>query len=144
MSGHFLDIIREIVKEAARAEIQQQDIMNKNGADLAYIDKANLANVLGLSDQQKLGVTPFPSPQNTAINIGGGGGDDLQSPPPIPKQTKSKWPMILGSAVLGSALTAGGIALPHLLKPREPNTQANTQPDQEPGIGQVGIKVEGW
>ena len=59
------DTLDDIVREWARAKIQKMDILNHNGAMLAYTSKAELANRVGLTDRQKLGVTPFPSPPSS-------------------------------------------------------------------------------
>lgn len=65
--GMHQDTLDAIVREWARAKIQKLDILNHNGAMMVYNAKADLANKLGLSEKQKLGVTPFPSPSSLAI-----------------------------------------------------------------------------
>ena len=65
------DTCDSILRDWARATIQVKDIANYNGANLAYNHAANTANQLGLSEQQKLGVAPFPGrPNETTIQVG--------------------------------------------------------------------------
>lgn len=157
VNGGTLD---EIVREWARAQIQRMDIVNYNGAQLSYNHQADMANRLGLSDKQKLGVTPFPCPthQTLAMNSGSGiqesktdegqdtsqqtrqsTGDAVQPPVPSDNKTRSLlWPTI-GAAALSALLTAGSIGGTAWVmqddKPRE------TQVDPE---GRVGVDVIGW
>jgi len=111
------DLLGKIVSEWARAEIQKKDILNYNGALLSYTDKARIANLLGLTDQQKLGVTPFPSPTTVAI----GGSSDSSSNSDLlsrleklaaPAATKQNdWWKYLLVALASIGTTIGGVAL---------------------------------
>lgn len=119
------DLVGKIVSEWARTEIQKRDILNYNGAMLAYTDKARIANLLGLSDDQKLGVTPFPSP--TTIAIGGNQTEPARQAElrdadprqqekqaavaPPQQQQQSDWWKYLVAAVAASGVTLGGMAL---------------------------------
>jgi hypothetical protein len=154
----YPDTLDDILREYARVKIQRIDIMNHNGAMLAYTDKANMANKLGLTEQQKLGVTPFPSPTNTNI-VSGISQDQLgeiiesvlknreqqQSNQQQSNQQQSQQPQQLQqsqpdnkqkiiNAVL-VALAAGGLTL---------GTLSYLDKPTDPGIGNVGVEVEGW
>ena len=159
----------QIVREWARAQIQRMDIVNYNGAQLSYNHQADMSNRLGLSEKQKLGVTPYPCPTNQTLEVGG----DRQPEEPrqeerheeaednssqsssspsseVPNANASGgksrsllWPT-LGAAALSAALTAGsigGTAWVMSDKPEKPaeNTTEITNPD-----GRVGVDVIGW
>jgi hypothetical protein len=131
------DLLGKIVSEWARTEIQKKDILNYNGAMLAYTDKARVANLLGLSDEQKLGVTPFPSP--TTIAIGGNNQEpQSQQKPQAQKapKTQSDWWKYLLAAVAASGVTVGGMALN-----KQPQPQA---PVPEQSQGNVDLDMEGF
>lgn len=139
------DLIGRIVSEWARTEIQKKDILNYNGAMLAYTDKARIANLLGLSDEQKLGVTPFPSP--TTIAIGGNNQDQAQAaeqlrtalhpqgvaPKSSNSQGKSDWWKYLLAAAAASGITVGGMAF----------NKPTPIPDSSK-IGSVQLEMEGF
>lgn len=66
-----VDTLDAIVREWARSQLQQKEITNYNGANLAYNHAANIANSLKLSEEQKLGIAPFPGrPSNTVVSVG--------------------------------------------------------------------------
>lgn len=154
--GNTLD---DIVREWARTQIQQQDIVNYNGAQLSYNHQSDMANRLGLTDRQKLGVTPFPCPTNQTLTVGGGQREKTENRSDSTREgqngsvrdtgttgttgTKTRailWPTI-GAAALSSLLTAGGIggAAWYMRddKPREQTTQTNPE-------SRVGVDVIGW
>lgn len=164
----------DIVREWARAQIQKLDIWNYNGAMLSYNHQADMANRLGLTDRQKLGVTPFPCPTNQSVTIGGphedqdtssqdGADAGGVSPPPIPASPttgnppvsgKSRWWPAAGAAVLASALTAGSIGgTAYVMAPQQQEEQQQEaeqkKPKPKPDVnqstgGQVGVDVLGW
>jgi hypothetical protein len=165
-NGNTLDAI---IREWARAQIQLLDIRNYNGAAMTYIDKANMANQLGLSEQQKIGVTPFPSPQTRSLAItapteavnqpapvsqyGTGG----EFPPEIDRKAKTPWLPIIGASLLSAVLAAGGTgaAVYALGDKKEPETKEVEETPKEdvekkkvvkktPTDGRVGVDVIGW
>ena len=152
-----VDTLDAIVREYVRAKIQGIDIRNYNGANLAYTHAADMANKLGLTPDQKIGVTPFPS-NNTVV---------ISTPPaePEPKPevqarpdnldeeiaatdqrtTAGKvptWVLVLLTS-LGSAGGAGSavyLAMPKATKPADQVVQDNTA---NRGEGTVGFEIEG-
>lgn len=69
MQERFQDTMDAIIAAYARAKIQKLEILNHNGANLAYVSKMAAANAMGLDEKQRLGVAPFPH-SSTEINIG--------------------------------------------------------------------------
>jgi hypothetical protein len=147
----------DVLREYARAKIQQIDIHNYNGANLAYNHASDTANKLGLSDEQKLGVAPFPGhPNNTSVNVGGDSTERelldrlerlaQQEPPPSPpvapptttppapepgpQPAAKKMPGWLGpiAGVVGGAGSLGALLL--LLQGLSPNTPPSPDPQQ--------------
>lgn len=139
--------IESIVREWARAKIQQIDIMNYNGAQMAYNHQADVANKLGLSEKQKLGVTPFPCPTNQTIVAAGESKkvEEPQEPPTAVEAVKTTLLQKLAPYLIGAALTGGplgGFMLANALpsEPRDEQTQTITYSDD----GRVGVDVTGW
>lgn len=154
----------DIIREWARAEIQRMDIVNYNGAQMSYNHQADMANRLGLSDRQKLGVTPFPCPSNQTLNISSDAAADkpadsnktnendsqqVSAPQPQPQPQPTNQPSnqpasvfwkTIAAAALGAAVSAGSIGGTAwvLHSPREEST---TQIDSD---GRVGVDVIGW
>ena len=152
MQERLQGTIADIVRGAGEAMVQRMHILNHNGANLAYVNKAAVANACGLSDEQKFNVTPFPSPP--AIFIGGSeaaaSGNETavpqeqpsqpQSPPqPAPPENNQSgqeaptstwrkvWPFLLTAALAGGS----GAAIDHWMQP-------------EPTMGVVDLELEGW
>jgi hypothetical protein len=119
------DTLDEIVREWARTKIQRVDILNHNGAMLAYTDKANVANKLGLTEKQKLGVTPFPS--SYTIMAGVEPSAQVQTEPKMTQTQK-----LINTVIL--LMAAGGLTLGTM---SYLDKSIDTQ-------GQVGLEVEGW
>lgn len=153
------DTLDAIVREWARVKIQKLDILNYNGANLAYNHAANTANLLKLSDQQKLSVTPFPCPTNINVN------STTRPLPPEPDDevpaadeataaaTPGKLAAILQSPLgqivgraLGYGLPAAGLlyAGTLLAGKGQPVPQPPAPIVKSGGQGNVGLEVEGW
>lgn len=129
----------QIAKELARVKIQQQDIKNYAGANLAYNHAADTANKLGLSETQKLGISPFPG--QTTINVSREAQAEEQ-----PKPKSWLWSAaglvlaVLASGGVGSAITAAAL---------EWMTTDPPPPQDPPAVAEeidpnVGLEVEGW
>jgi len=132
-----VNLLDEIIREWARTAIQQKDVLNYNGANLAYNHAADTANKLGLSAAQKLGVTPFPQ-SNSVSNVS------------VSDQTSLAGSLLsrLLPVVLGAALGGGGIGLGMMLAGRALPPAASSPPPiatpAERGPGDVGLDVQGF
>ena len=121
-----------VVEEMARAylleQVKSQNIKNWNGANLAYLDKANLANKLKLTPQQVQGIMPYP------------GSTYIVSEQPQPSLLGRIAPYVLAAA-LGSM---GPIVGSYLLSspPQEQVNVSEPEPEPGPGQGSVGFTVE--
>jgi len=132
-----LNLLDEIVREWARTAIQQKDVLNYNGANLAYNHAADIANKLGLSATQKLGVTPFPQ-SNVSSNV------------QVTDQTSLAGSLLsrLLPVALGAALGGGGIGLGMMLAgraiaPPSPPPPAIVAPPAQ-GQGDVDFSIQGF
>jgi hypothetical protein len=154
----------DVLREYARAKIQQIDIHNYNGANLAYNHASDTANKLGLSDEQKLGVAPFPGrPNNMSVQVSGDSERELldrlerlaqQDPTPESPTTEpaaKKVPGWVGpiAGVLGGAggLGAALLLLQGLLPDNPPSPGPQQIHQEEPADpyydSNVGLEVEG-
>lgn len=146
-SGDTLD---DIVRAYARAKIQKMDILNYNGANLAYNHAVSTANNLGLNPAQKLGISPFPA-SNTSVNVIGG------DPVSTPQQSQAgaasqptrgnrqapelpKFPWWIPAAV--SAVTGAGIAV-GAMNYLGGNTKPPATVEVDSGGASVGLEVDG-
>lgn len=147
------DTLDAIVREWARVKIQKLDILNYNGANLAFNHAAHTANLLGLSETQKIGVTPFPCPTNITMQ---------QTPHQLPpEETEEAEPapapgkivsllqspagQLFGRA-LGYGLPAAGLLYAGswlASKPAVVQPPAVVKP-ADGKEGRVGLEVEGW
>lgn len=154
------DTVNALLREYGRAKIQKLDILNYNGANLAYNHAADTANKLGLSEQQKLGVTPFPSATN--ISISGATPKESTAPTSNPEPAKTdsavkSWvPATLGALGGAGGLAAAMLAAQYMLpdhneEPASPPavTSPNDLNQNQPPIldknydPSVGLEVEG-
>lgn len=92
------ELLERLLWEYGRARIQQMDILNYNGANLAYNHARDIEKKLGLPSA----VTPFPSPTNISVN-------QIQ---PTPQQPQTQPASASQSALSGPLgwLAAAGIA----------------------------------
>lgn len=100
------DPLAAIALAWAAARIQQIHVANHNGANLGYLNKADVANKVGLSETQKAGITPFPSPVSNTFNIHADNNQPTVQPlPPMAQPAPAGWGK---TAALGLALLLGG------------------------------------
>ena len=141
MSAGYSDTLDDIVRQWARAKIQRIDIMNYNGANLAYTHGADMANRLGLSDTQRLGVTPFPASTSVRVDAPPAQPEPPVVPVPSASPAPSRWTPVL--AGLGGGLLGAGamLAAEWIGGPTSPPTQPDPATVVRPG--EVGLKIEG-
>jgi hypothetical protein len=163
------DTFNEVLREFARAKIQKEHIHNYNGANLAYTHGADMANKLGLSEGQKLGVQPFPSSQSVMQVFGPGGSPQAPAQPaqqtpqprtdwsadhppperdePYPRRSDPKaspWYKQWWAPALAAMLGAGTVAaVPPVID------YWSASPEQPPVVdphfdANVGLEVEGF
>jgi hypothetical protein len=114
--------------------ILKRNIHNYNGANLAYNHASDTANKLGMSDEQKQRLAPFPQiPGNTTVNVNSNQPQPEKPSPPPAKGAKAL-PLLLAAA-----LGAGGAGLGYLLTRPSPPVPVVVQPeephDHNPGVG---------
>ncbi len=121
------DLMEWILENYAASKIQGNHIRNYNGANLAYNHAASTANNLGLSEEQRAKITPFPTPETTNVNIGGGDGDDKKM---------SGFTKNVIAAAIGASLLGGGIAIHELIDDdrKSPPVAAPADPEGEVGF----------
>jgi outer membrane biosynthesis protein TonB len=66
----------------AGEKIKKINILNQNGANLAYVHGQDIAKKLGLEKDVRDNITPFPATVNIAVECGG----DKEEPEPEPEQ----------------------------------------------------------
>lgn len=69
--GHYISSAEEMARHSMERKIQAGHIINHHGAMQMYLANARLANVMGLNEDQKSNITPFPSPNRVTIVNGG-------------------------------------------------------------------------
>lgn len=130
-------LLDEIIREWARTEIQQKDIVNYNGANMAYNHAVDIANKLKLTDAQKLGVSPFPANSTTTVST-------VQDSRSVGASLVSRFlPLILGAA-LGGGGVALGLALQRAGEIAAPAPGGSQISLPARGPGDVGLTVEGF
>lgn len=158
----------EIVREWARAQIQRMDIVNYNGAQMSYNHQADMSNRLGLSEKQKLGVTPYPCPTSQTLSVGGtpeeprptqpqdephedqtnnqpstqSANSGVEASAPNAKSRSLLWPTI-SAAALSALLTAGSIGGTAWVMSDKPRNET-VETEQIDSDGRVGVDVIGW
>lgn len=136
-----IDTTLEIQKEYARNKIQQKEILNYAGANLAYTHAADMSNKLGLNDEQKLGVQPFPAShsirieQNTTT-------PEQSTTPTTPTPTKNKSKLLLAAGITAASLLSGGAGA--ALSPTILSMLNKKEEVVENVGGEVDLKVEGF
>lgn len=137
----------------------RRNIHNYNGSLLAYTHQANMANQLGLSDEQKRAIAPFPdaraqnvSAVTTVVNPPPEAATLEAAPPVVKQETPSVVEAVKKPAVslfrrlmpwaIAAALgtTTGGIASVALnyFWPDAPAVQVPSDPRH----GEIGLEVE--
>lgn len=61
LAGNAFAQMSDLITMWAGEKIKQKNIMNQNGANLVYSHGRDIANKLGLSEEEKRAITPFPS-----------------------------------------------------------------------------------
>jgi|SRR5690606_15467676 len=128
----------QIIEDAARAYLTEQiktvNIRNWNGANLAYVDKAHVANKLGLTPEQLRNVMPYPPSVNIVT-----GSDKQEAQPGL----MSKIIPYALAAVIGAA--GSGIGTYFMLPTQEQHheqREPDPGPEPDPRLGSVGFTVE--
>jgi hypothetical protein len=67
MTDQMLD---DLVKAYLGEKIKRINIMNQNGANLAFLHGKSVGRNLGLSQEDLASITPFPAPTNITITSG--------------------------------------------------------------------------
>lgn len=154
------DLIEAIVKGYAEAKLQKLHILNQGGANLVYNHGANTANLLKLSEDQKLNITPFPSPAKTEINMDSSSEELVTRLERLMAQEKEDVPEFspapnkaggmsrLGATALGALGGAGGLGAAIMLaqsfmSPSETIPEP-PPPDNQVQAKDVGLDVEGF
>lgn len=153
-------LMERIIDDYLSAQLQGRHILNQNGANLVYNHACDTANKLGLTNEQKSKIVPFPAPVSLSINTGGQSTEssaaekstttttaDGQPRKSSPIGTLAKY---AATAILGGGVGLGGMILHDVLTstPSTPNSQQSIQIEQnethqhESQDGRVGFSVE--
>jgi hypothetical protein len=129
IGGNLLDWV---VGNYMAAKIQREHILNYNGANLAYNHAANTAKLLGIPDEQRAQITPFPAPSN--IN-------NISSQNP---SEMGSWAKLLGPMLVGAGLLGAGQYLARPATPQPVSTPAVEAPlpPSPAADGNVGFTVK--
>jgi hypothetical protein len=126
-------LMDDLVKAWIGERIKQANIINQNGANLAYIHGKDIGKKLGLSEDELQGITPFPASTKIYVN------EDSESD----EETKQPWtrrilPLVL-TGVAGLGVGLGAMALRPDTNDVEPPPPvvAPVNPDDEtdPNVG---------
>lgn len=102
-------------KHYLAAKVQSKHILNYNGANMAYAHAADMANRLGLTEEQKAKITPFPANNTTIVVQGGEQQETAQetspTPPAAAEPAKASGLHPLVKNALIAALGAGAVPL---------------------------------
>lgn len=165
MADPLDQMIADVVGEYFRSKIQTQDIRNYAGANMAFNHAADIANKLGLSNEQKAGVAPFPGrPNVTNLQVGDpqladriaelvsaikqptGEPAATQDQPAVAERVSSaaKWIVPLIAGVSGAGTLGAGLLVFQSLFGGTPGNSTPTNKGAETGIdANVGLEIEG-
>lgn len=136
VAAQLLNKMADFAMQALGQGTLRRNIHNYNGSLLAYTHHCDMANKLGLTEEQKRSITPFPDARPTNVTMNVNSQQPVQPEPPLEMTPESPgvwskvWPWLLAGAT-----GLGGAAVTHVLQPDNP-------PAVESIEGEVGLEVE--